>query len=75
LTVPAAVGRLGTSFVHVHGAAVKLRTVEVRDGVLGRFGIAHFYEREAARLTRFAVGHDVHALYVAISSERILEIG
>jgi hypothetical protein len=74
LSAIAAAGRLGPSFVHVYGAAVQFGSVQVRYRVLGSFRVAHFDECESAWLTRFAVGHEIDSFYVAVRSERILEV-
>lgn len=60
-------GRLRPCFVHVHGAPVEFRTVELRNSVLRVLGFCHFDKAEAARLTCITICHDTDALYASIS--------
>src|SRR6185312_1205791 len=61
-TTATAAFRLRTSLIDVHGASAQLGSVQLRDGGVGRLPVAHFHEREAARLSALAIGHDVDAI-------------
>jgi hypothetical protein len=53
---------------------VKLRAVQLSNRGLRRVGIGHFYEREAAGLTRIAIGDDTHPLYAAVSGKSRVQV-
>jgi len=50
--------KLRASFVHVHRAAVKHRSVQGRNGALGFSRLRHLYECDAAGLARIPVVDD-----------------
>jgi hypothetical protein len=50
--------KLRASFVHVHRAAVKHRSVQGRNGAQGFSRLRHLHERDAPRFARIPVLHD-----------------
>src|SRR5947209_4877522 len=70
----AAAGGLGPRFVHVHGAAVQLGAVQLRDRRLGIASFRHFDKCESARLTAVAIRHDVHALHVPVLGKYTMQL-
>jgi len=57
--------RFGTRFIHGEGTPLEFLSVECRNRPLGFVVIAHFYERESARLARVTVRHNSHLRDVA----------
>ena len=53
---------------------MKLGAIEMSDGSLRALGVRHFDKRETARLTRIAVGDDIHPLHAAIGGKCVLQI-
>jgi hypothetical protein len=65
-----AAGRLGTSFIDVHGAAIQFRSIQLRNGGFGLTFVRHFHEREATRLARIAVSYDIYTFHGAVLRKR-----
>src|SRR6185312_3831305 len=74
-TTATAAFRLRASFIDVHGASAQLGSVQLRDGGVGGLPVAHFHERETARLSALAIGDDVNAVDCAELAERGFQIG
>jgi hypothetical protein len=53
---------------------VKFRSVQLSNRGLCRVRIGHFDEREAAGLTRIAIGDDAYPLHAAISGKSRLQV-
>jgi hypothetical protein len=59
-----------TSFVDVHGPAVELGAIELRDCRFGLTTVRHFDEPETAGLARVTIGHDAYTLDAAVLGKR-----
>src|SRR5262249_49123069 len=65
---------LGTSFIHVQGAAVHLGAVELRNRGFRLALVGHLDKRETPGLSCVAIRHDVHAIHVPVLGERRMQL-
>ncbi len=64
---------LGTSLVHVDGAASDLCSVQSSDGLLTFFGICHFHKSETARPPGLAIGENTHSIHLSVTFEKLAQ--
>src|SRR5215472_16063986 len=74
IAATAATGRLGTGFIHTHGASVELSAVQLGNSGFGIALLGHFDEGKAAGLSGSAIGYDVDAFDGAVRPECGIEL-